>query len=73
MIAENNIAVFDNNTLDYDNWFERHPAIYQSELLALKQAIQKNKKGIEIAQINKESHAQSELQSALLELEYEDL
>lgn len=48
MIAEKNISVFDRNTLDYDNWFERHPAIYQSELLALKEAIPKNKKGIEI-------------------------
>lgn len=48
MIAEKYISVFDKNTLDYDNWFERHPAIYQSELLALKQAIPKNKKGIEI-------------------------
>lgn len=41
-------TAFDKNTLDYDNWFKRHPAIYQSELLALKQAIPKNKKGIEI-------------------------
>lgn len=48
MIAEKNISVFDKNTLDYDNWFERHPAIYQSELLALKETIPKNKKGIEI-------------------------
>lgn len=48
MITEKNISVFDKNTLDYDDWFERHPAIYQSELLALKQATPKNKKGIEI-------------------------
>ena len=48
MISEKNISVFDKNALDYDNWFERHPAIYQSELLVLKRAIPKNKKGIEI-------------------------
>ena len=44
----NNIAVFDKNTLDYDKWFIEHFNLYQSELLAIKQAIPKNKSGIEI-------------------------
>lgn len=33
---------------EYDNWFEKHPNLYQSELLAMKQAVPKNKTGIEI-------------------------
>ena len=45
---KNNIAVFDENTLDYDYWFERHEISFQSELLALKQAIPVKKSGIEI-------------------------
>lgn len=35
---ENNI-VFDEFTAEYDAWFDKHPAIYQSEVLALKQAV----------------------------------
>lgn len=33
---------------EYDVWFEKHPNLYQSELLAMKQAIPQNKTGIEI-------------------------
>ncbi len=33
---------------EYDEWFEKHSSAYQSELLALKQAIPLNKTGIEI-------------------------
>jgi len=44
----NNISVFDNNALEYDNWFDKHSNIYQSEILALKEAITINKKGLEI-------------------------
>ena len=40
--------VFDEYTLDYDDWFERHNNAYQSELLALQQAVPVDKKGIEI-------------------------
>src|SRR5690625_3723432 len=40
--------IFDKHTGDYDTWFERHQSAYQSELLALKQAIPLKKKGIEI-------------------------
>jgi ubiquinone/menaquinone biosynthesis C-methylase UbiE len=43
-----NVEVFEKNTLEYDQWFERHAALYQSEILALKRAVPTNKKGIEI-------------------------
>ena len=48
MTTIDNISVFDKNTFEYDQWFERHSVIYQSELSAVRQAIPKNKKGIEI-------------------------
>lgn len=48
MIAEGNISAFDANTLEYDQWFEKHTHLYKSELSALKQAIPQNKIGIEI-------------------------
>jgi len=41
-------TAFDKNTLEYDNWFEKHSNTYQSEILALKEAIPMNKKGLEI-------------------------
>ena len=41
-------TVFDEFTSEYDAWFDRHPEIYQSELLAMKQAIPQNQTGIEI-------------------------
>ncbi|MEO5599904.1 MAG: class I SAM-dependent methyltransferase [Cyclobacteriaceae bacterium] len=41
-------TAFDQNTLEYDQWFEKHSAVYQSEILAIQQAIPQNKKGIEI-------------------------
>ncbi len=44
----NSISVFDNNALEYDNWFDKRSNIYQSEILALKEAIPMNKKGLEI-------------------------
>lgn len=46
MNAENNL--FDQNTLEYDQWFDKHSFVYQSEILAIQQAIPKNKTGIEI-------------------------
>lgn len=42
------IKAFDQNASAYDLWFEKHPSVYQSELQAVKQAIPKNKKGVEI-------------------------
>ena len=47
-MTENSFKVFDDYTLDYDDWFDRHKTAYQSELLAIKQAIPLDKKGIEI-------------------------
>ncbi|OGS71086.1 MAG: methyltransferase type 11 [Flavobacteria bacterium RIFCSPLOWO2_12_FULL_35_11] len=47
-ICSDNIKVFDQNTLEYDQWFEKHSTIYQSEILVIQQAIPKNKTGIEI-------------------------
>lgn len=47
-IDSDNIKVFDRNTLEYDRWFEKHSTIYQTEILAIKKAIPKNKIGIEI-------------------------
>lgn len=40
--------VFEQNTIDYDNWFKRNNAVYQSEILAIKKAIPAGRKGIEI-------------------------
>lgn len=45
---EKSFNIFDENALDYDSWFERHKTAYQSELLAIKQAIPTQKRGIEI-------------------------
>jgi len=41
-------TVFDQSALEYDQWFEKHSAVYCSEILAIQQAIPPNKKGIEI-------------------------
>ncbi|MBK7695632.1 MAG: class I SAM-dependent methyltransferase [Saprospiraceae bacterium] len=41
-------SVFDQNATEYDHWFDLNFEMYQSEILALKQAIPSNKKGIEI-------------------------
>jgi ubiquinone/menaquinone biosynthesis C-methylase UbiE len=45
---KSNFKIFDENALDYDNWFERHNIVYQSEILGIKQAILLQKIGIEI-------------------------
>ena len=41
-------TVFDSSTKEYDDWYDRHPLLYQSEILAINEAIPANKKGIEI-------------------------
>lgn len=41
-------TAFEQNTLEYDQWFEKHSAVYQSEILAIKQSIPENKVGMEI-------------------------
>lgn len=40
--------VYNQFAAEYDNWFEKHPNLFRSELLALKQAIPVQKNGIEI-------------------------
>ena len=45
---EKRVKVFDENALDYDDWFNRNKIAYQSELLAIKEAIPLQKTGIEI-------------------------
>lgn len=44
----NTSPAFDQNALEYDSWFAKHSNLYQSELLALKQAVPPNQTGIEI-------------------------
>lgn len=39
---------FEQNSLEYDQWFDVHPMVYRSELLAVQQATPKNGTGIEI-------------------------
>jgi len=48
MTKAHNIAIFDKNTLEYDQWYLKHSAVYQSEILAIQQAIPQHKTGIEI-------------------------
>jgi ubiquinone/menaquinone biosynthesis C-methylase UbiE len=48
MTTVTSIEVYDQFANEYDNWFEKHPTLYQSELLAMKQAVPQNKTGIEI-------------------------
>lgn len=43
-----NISVFNDNTLEYESWFEKYPHFFQSELLAFQVVLPQNKKGIEI-------------------------
>lgn len=43
-----NSTAFDQNTVEYDNWFDKHSNLYESELLAMKQAIPSEGIGIEI-------------------------
>lgn len=43
-----NIAVFDENTLEYEAWFEKYSHYFQAELLAFQSALPQNKNGIEI-------------------------
>lgn len=40
--------VFDQNTIEYDQWFDKHPMVYRSEISAIQRAIPKNGTGIEI-------------------------
>ena len=35
-MSDENISAFDQHAKEYDEWFDRHQPIFQSELLALK-------------------------------------
>jgi SAM-dependent methyltransferase len=48
MIETNKHTVYDQFADKYDEWFETHPNYYNSELLALKQAVPAHGSGIEI-------------------------
>jgi ubiquinone/menaquinone biosynthesis C-methylase UbiE len=48
MNPTNKKSVFDKFALEYDKWFDENKEIYQSELLALKETIPINKKGLEV-------------------------
>lgn len=41
-------TAFDQNTVEYDNWFDKHSNLYQSELLAMKKSVPSEGKGVEI-------------------------
>jgi len=45
---QENTSPFENYVSDYENWFEKHPVTFQSELQVLKQLIPQDKKGIEL-------------------------
>jgi len=42
-----NIRVFDENAREYDDWFDHHPAVFESELRALKSLLPQGR-GVEI-------------------------
>lgn len=44
----NTTTAFDQSTLEYDQSFDNHSTVYQSEILAIQQAIPKSKTGIKI-------------------------
>lgn len=44
----NKIEVFNTNTIEYEEWFENNKYVYLSEIEALKKAIPKKAKGVEI-------------------------
>jgi ubiquinone/menaquinone biosynthesis C-methylase UbiE len=48
MTTPGSSKVYDQFAKEYDAWFEKHPTLYQSELLAMKQAVPQHQKGIEI-------------------------
>lgn len=47
-MLSNSIAVFDKGAREYDEWFDSHPAVFQSELLALEKFVPKSGVGIEV-------------------------
>lgn len=48
LVSLRNIQIFDKFAEEYDNWFDKHNFVYESELLALRKFIPKKGKGLEI-------------------------
>lgn len=46
--VEDAISVFDQYAKEYDEWFEKHPAVFESELNALKGYVPKSGNGLEV-------------------------
>ncbi len=46
--AKKNVSVFEEYYEEYEEWFDKNRAVYESELLMLEKVIPRNKKGIEI-------------------------
>ena len=49
MTALDSSEVYNQFANEYDAWFEKHPNLYQSELLAMKQAIPQTKQVLKLA------------------------
>jgi len=48
MVLSESIQVFDRNANEYDLWFDRHPAIFESELIAIQRLLPVAGRGLEI-------------------------
>jgi ubiquinone/menaquinone biosynthesis C-methylase UbiE len=46
--VEDAVSVFDKNAKEYDEWFEKHPAVFESELNALRSHVPRGETGIEV-------------------------
>ncbi len=44
----NDVNPFETSALEYDLWHDRHPLLYQSEILALKEAVPIDQRGLEV-------------------------
>ena len=47
-MAHYNIHVFEKNPREYDQWFETHTYVYESELLAIRSLLPRGGKGLEV-------------------------
>lgn len=43
-----NVRLFDENVREYDDWFDRHPAVFDSELTAIQELLPRTGEGVEI-------------------------
>ncbi len=47
-MSEENTIIFDKLADQYDQWFDKHPAVFLSELSALKKVVPENADGVEV-------------------------